>query len=158
MLLIELSSRISVLQVTTHYSIIGQCSVILPRRTAAPGRTHAGNAPKKSKFTPTWKKKLYFLQICGVCRLIFVLHKMEASTASLDIQNSVVARPSKKKSKGKQLHRPYKSISAANLESRIADITKKVQLYESKVQALREKLTQHQSEVSMRDTTSNEAA
>ena len=86
------------------------------------------------------------------------MHKMEASTASLDIQNSVVARPSKKKSKGQQLHRPYKSISAANLESRIADITKKVQLYESKVQALREKLTQHQSEVSMRDTTSNEAA
>jgi len=113
---------------------------------------------KKSKFASTWKKKLYFLQIWGVCRFILVLHKMEASTASLDIQNSVVARPSKKKSKGKQLHRPYKSISAANLESRIADITKKVQLYESKVQALREKLTQHQSEVSMRDTTSNEAA
>jgi hypothetical protein len=104
------------------------------------------------------KKTWFFGKFMAFVSCFLSLHKMEATTASLDFQNSVVARPSKKKSKGRQQHRPYKSISAASLETRIADITKKVQLYESKAQALRDKLTQHQSEVSMRETANSSSA
>jgi hypothetical protein len=42
-------------------------------------------------------------------------------------------------------------VSGASLETRIIDITKKVQAWESKTEALREKLKQHNQELSLRE-------
>ena len=74
------------------------------------------------------------------------------STDCLTLQNADVARSIKKKPAKPRQHRPYKSVSGASLETRIADITKKVQAWESKTEALREKLKQHNQELSLRET------
>jgi hypothetical protein len=74
-------------------------------------------------------------------------------TTSLEFQNSEVARPHKKKSCKPRQHRPYKSVSATSLETRIADLTKKMLLFESKMEALRDKLKQHNNELTLRETT-----
>ena len=79
-----------------------------------------------------------------------MLHKMP-STDSLTLQNADVSRGIKKKATKPRQHRPYKGVSAASLETRIADITKKVQVWESKMEALREKLKQHNTELSLRE-------
>ena len=73
------------------------------------------------------------------------------STDCLTLQNADVSRGIKKKSTKPRQHRPYKGVSAASLETRIADITKKVQVWESKMEALREKLKQHNTELSLRE-------
>jgi hypothetical protein len=44
------------------------------------------------------------------------------------------------------------------LETRIADITKKVQAWESKTEALREKLKQHNHELTLREASAPESA
>ena len=80
------------------------------------------------------------------------LCKMQ-STDCLAVQNADVARSIKKKPSKPRQHRPYKSVSGASLETRIADITKKVQAWESKTEALREKLKQHNQELSLREAT-----
>ena len=74
-------------------------------------------------------------------------------TTSLEFQNSEVARPHKKKSSKPRQHRPYKSVSATSLETRIADLTKKMLLFESKMEALRDKLKQHSNELTLREAT-----
>ena len=74
-------------------------------------------------------------------------------TSSLEFQNSEVARPHKKKCSKPRQHRPYKSVSATSLETRIADLTKKMLLFESKMEALRDKLKQHNNELALRETT-----
>ena len=78
---------------------------------------------------------------------------MEDTTNSLEFQNSEAVRPKKKKSgAGKpRQHRPYKSVSGASLETRIVDITKKMHLWESKMDVLRDKLRQHNDEVALRE-------
>jgi chromosome segregation ATPase len=76
---------------------------------------------------------------------------MQAPTDCLTLQNADVARSIKKKSAKPRQHRPYKSVSAASLETRIADIKKKVAAWESKMEALREKLKQHNQELSLRE-------
>ena len=68
------------------------------------------------------------------------------STDCLTLQNADVTRGIKKKPSKPRQHRPYKGVSAASLETRIADITKKVQVWESKMEALREKLKQQNTE------------
>jgi hypothetical protein len=73
------------------------------------------------------------------------------STDCLTLQNADVARSIKKKPAKPRQHRPYKGVSAASLETRIADITKKVQTWESKMEGLREKLKQHNQELSLRE-------
>jgi hypothetical protein len=80
--------------------------------------------------------------------------KMEASTTTLDIQNSEVTRPNKRKGvalKPRQ-HRPYKSVAGTSLETRAVELTKKINLMESKMQGLRDKLKQHTDELALRDT------
>jgi hypothetical protein len=74
------------------------------------------------------------------------------STTSLEFQNSEVARPHKKKCSKPRQHRPYKSVSATSLETRIADLTKKMLLFEAKMEALRDKLKQHNNELALRET------
>ena len=81
---------------------------------------------------------------------------MEA-TASLEFQNSEVARPNKKKNSKPRHHRPYKSVSSQSLESRIIDITKKMHLWEAKIESLRDKLRQHNNELTLRETTASAA-
>jgi hypothetical protein len=76
---------------------------------------------------------------------------MQASTDCLTLQNADVARSIKKKSTKPRQHRPYKSVSAASLETRISDIKKTVAAWESKMEALREKLKQHHQELSLRE-------
>jgi hypothetical protein len=76
---------------------------------------------------------------------------MQASTDCLTLQNADVARSIKKKSSKPRQHRPYKSVSAASLETRISDIKKKVAAWELKMEALREKLKQHDQELSLRE-------
>ena len=78
----------------------------------------------------------------------------DPTTSSLEFQNSEVVRPKKKKSgPGKpRQHRPYKSVSGASLDTRIVDITKKMHLWESKMEVLRDKLKQHNDEVALRET------
>jgi hypothetical protein len=76
------------------------------------------------------------------------------STASLEFQNSEVTRPSKKKCSKPRHHRPYKSVSSESLQSRIVDITKKVHLWEAKMESLRDKLRQHNNELALRETAS----
>lgn len=83
--------------------------------------------------------------------------KME-STASLEFQNSEVTRPSKKKCLKPRHHRPYKSVSSESLESRIVDITKKVHLWEAKLESLRDKLRQHNNELTLRETPATDTA
>ena len=81
---------------------------------------------------------------------------MEASTTTLDIQNSEVTRPNKRKGaalKPRQ-HRPYKSVAGTSLENRAVELTKKINLMESKMQGLRDKLKQHTDELALRDTQS----
>ena len=73
------------------------------------------------------------------------------STDCLTLQNADVSRGIKKKSTKPRQHRPYKGVSAASLETRIADITKKVQVWESKMETLLEKLKQHNTELSLRE-------
>jgi hypothetical protein len=87
-----------------------------------------------------------------------LLHKMQGSTDCLTLQNADVARSIKKKSAKPRQHRPYKSVSGASLETRIADIKKKVQAWESKMEALREKLKQHNHELSLREASATESA
>lgn len=79
-------------------------------------------------------------------------------TSSLEFQNSEVARPHKKKCSKPRQHRPYKSVSATSLETRIADLTKKMLLFESKMEALRDKLKQHNNELALRETTASAPA
>jgi hypothetical protein len=74
------------------------------------------------------------------------------STASLEFQNSEVTRPSKKKCSKPRHHRPYKSVSSESLSNRIAEITKKMHLWESKMESLRDKLQQHDKELKLRET------
>lgn len=80
---------------------------------------------------------------------------MEA-TSSLELQNSEVTRPNKRKSVGSRprQNRPYKSVSGASLETRIADLKNKVNVLECKAQVLRDKLKQHNDELAMRETQS----
>jgi len=81
---------------------------------------------------------------------------MEAATTTLDIQNSEVTRPNKRKGaalKPRQ-HRPYKSVAGTSLENRAVELTKKINLMESKMQGLRDKLKQHTDELALRDTQS----
>ncbi len=73
------------------------------------------------------------------------------STDCLTLQNADVARNTKKKTSKPRQHRPYKGVSAASLETRISDITKKVQVWESKMEALREKLKHHNTELALRE-------
>ena len=73
------------------------------------------------------------------------------STDSLTLKNAEVPRSIKKKTAKPRQHRPYKSVSGSSLETRIAEITKKVQVWESKMEALREKLKQHNTELSLRE-------
>jgi hypothetical protein len=81
-------------------------------------------------------------------------NKME-STASLELQNSEVTRPNKRKASSRpRQNRPYKSVSGASLETRIADLKNKVIVLESKAQVLRDKLKQHNDELAMRETQS----
>ena len=89
-----------------------------------------------------------------------LLSKMQCtqSTDCLTLQNADVARSIKKKSSKPRQHRPYKSVSGASLETRIVDITKKVQAWESKTEALREKLKQHNTELSLREPSAPAAA
>ena len=84
---------------------------------------------------------------------------MEATTSSLEFQNSEVVRPKKKKSGAvkPRHHRPYKSVSGVSMETRIVDITKKMHVYESKMEALRDKLKQHNDEVALRQTATSDA-
>jgi hypothetical protein len=84
---------------------------------------------------------------------------METTTSSLEFQNSEVVRPKKKKSAAAKPrhHRPYKSVSGVSMETRIVDITKKMQVYESKMDALRDRLKQHNDEVALRQTTTSDA-
>ena len=93
------------------------------------------------------------MNVISFCR------KMEDTTNSLEFQNSEVVRPKKKKSgAGKpRQHRPYKSVSGASLDTRIVDITKKMHLWESKMEVLRDKLKQHNDEVALRETTTSAA-
>jgi predicted nucleic acid-binding Zn-ribbon protein len=42
-------------------------------------------------------------------------------------------------------------VSGASLETRIADITKKVHAWEAKMEALKEKLKQHNQELTLRE-------
>ena len=77
--------------------------------------------------------------------------KME-STASLEFQNSEVARPSQTKCLKPRQNRPFKSVSSETLETRIIDITKKVHLWEAKLESLRDKLRQHSNELTLRET------
>ena len=77
---------------------------------------------------------------------------MENATNTMEIQNSEAARPNKRKAGKSRQHRPYKSISGPSLETRIVDITKKMNLWESKVQTLRDKLKQHNDELLLRET------
>jgi hypothetical protein len=72
-------------------------------------------------------------------------------TDCLTLQNADVAKSIKKKPSKPRQHRPYKSVSGASLETRIVDITKKVQAWESKTEALRDKLKQHNHELSLRE-------
>ena len=72
------------------------------------------------------------------------------STEFLTLKNADVRSIKKKSTKPKQ-HRPYKSVSGASLETRITEITKKVQAWESKIQALNEKLKQHNQELTLRE-------
>ena len=74
-------------------------------------------------------------------------------TTSLEFQNSEVARPHKKKSCKPRQHRPYKSVSGASLDTRIVDIKKKMHLWESKMEVLRDKLKQHSNELTLREAT-----
>ncbi len=83
---------------------------------------------------------------------MYVLRTMENATNTMEIQNSEAARPNKRKAGKARHHRPYKSISGPSLETRIVDITKKVNLWESKVQTLRDKLKQHNDELLLRET------
>jgi hypothetical protein len=101
-------------------------------------------------------KKNFFYEISSVCVSMFDPGKME-STASLEFQNSEVTRPSKKKCSKPRHHRPYKSVSSENLASRIAEITKKVHLWEAKMESMRDKLRQHNSELALRETASSAA-
>jgi hypothetical protein len=98
-------------------------------------------------------KKTFFYKICSVCAFALFPNKME-STASLEFQNSEVTRPSKKKCSKPRHHRPYKSVSSESLQSRIVDITKKVHLWEAKMETLRDKLRQHNNELALRETAS----
>jgi hypothetical protein len=79
---------------------------------------------------------------------------MENTTDTMEIQNSEATRPTKRKAGKPRHHRPYKSISGASLETRIVDITKKMHLWEAKVQTLRDKLKQHNDELLLRETPS----
>ncbi len=81
-----------------------------------------------------------------------VSSKMENATNTMEIQNSEAARPNKRKAVKVRHHRPYKSVSGASLETRIMDLTKKMNLWESKVQTLRDKLKQHNDELLLRET------
>jgi hypothetical protein len=93
-----------------------------------------------------------FLEISGFCGTVPpALQEMQSSTDCLTLQNADVARSIKKKPAKPRQHRPYKSVSGASLETRIADITKKVQAWESKTEALREKLKQHNQELTLRE-------
>ena len=98
------------------------------------------------------KKNAFFWKICSICACFVPRDKME-STASLEFQNSEVTRPSKKKCVKPRQHRPYKSVSSENLESRIVEITKKMHLWEAKMEALRDKLRQHNNELTLREPT-----
>lgn len=70
----------------------------------------------------------------------------------MEFQNSEVTRPSKKKCSKPRHHRPYKSVSSESLQNRIVDITKKVHLWEAKMESLRDKLRQHNNELALRET------
>ena len=76
------------------------------------------------------------------------------STSSLELQNSEVTRPNKRKaaSSRPRQNRPYKSVSGASLETRIADLKNKVSVLEVKTQVLRDKLKQHNDELALRET------
>ena len=77
---------------------------------------------------------------------------MENATNAIEIQNSEAARPNQRKAGKSRQHRPYKSISGPSLETRIVDITKKMNMWEAKVQTLRDKLKQHNDELLLRET------
>ena len=83
---------------------------------------------------------------------MYVSSKMENATNTMEIQNSEAARPNKRKAGKARNHRPYKSISGPSLETRIVDITKKMNMWEAKVQTLRDKLKQHNDELLLRET------
>ena len=118
---------------------------VLPARTQA--RAHTRRKCLKKKF---------FYEISSVCALFRSRDKME-STASLEFQNSEVTKPNKKKSTKPRHHRPYKSVSFQSLESRIVEITKKMHLWEAKMESLRDKLRQHNNELALRETTPSAA-
>ena len=105
------------------------------------------------------KTCIFFGKFQASVKVISFCRKMEDTTNSLEFQNSEVVRPKKKKSgAGKpRQHRPYKSVSGASLDTRIVDITKKMHLWESKMEVLRDKLKQHNDEVALRETTTSAA-
>jgi hypothetical protein len=91
----------------------------------------------------------------ALVKRFFSIHKMEStpsqSTDSLTLNNADVPRSVKKKTAKPRQHRPYKSVSGTSLETRIADITKKVHAWEAKMEALKEKLKQHNQELTLRE-------
>ena len=101
----------------------------------------------------TLKKSSFFCKFVAFVGSRAHEDTMEASTNTLEFQNSEVARPNKRKGavlKPRQ-HRPYKSVAGTSLESRVVELTKKIGVTESKMQGLRDKLKQHTDELALRE-------